>query len=187
MGGFSQIFLSALADEEKQLAISNQQFPIFTFAFLFSMQLTSHSPKETQKIASKLAKELKEGEVLCLFGDLGGGKTTFVQGLAKGLGIKKRVTSPSFVLMRKYPIYGHLVTSLYHIDCYRIKSAKEILDIGFNEILEDKNAVIAVEWADKIKKILPDKRVDIKFEFVDEKTREIDLEVKGRKYQKLLS
>jgi len=151
------------------------------------MQLTSHSPKETQKIASNLAKKLKKGEVLCLFGDLGGGKTTFVQGLARGLDVKKRVTSPSFVLMRKYPISGHLVTSLYHIDCYRIKSYKEILDIGFNEILEDKNAVIAIEWADKIKKILPDKRVDIKFEFVDEKTRKIDFKLKGRKYQRLLS
>ena len=151
------------------------------------MQLTSHSPKETQKIASKLAKRLKKREVLCLFGDLGGGKTTFIQGLAKGLGIKKRVTSPSFVLMRKYPVKGHLVTSLYHIDCYRIKSYKEILDIGFNEILEDKNAVIAIEWADKIKEILPKERLDIKFEFVDETTRKIDLEVKGRKFQKLLS
>jgi len=144
------------------------------------MQLTSHSPKETQKIASKLAKRLKKGEVLCLFGDLGGGKTTFIQGLAKGLGIKKRVTSPSFVLMRKYPVKDYLLTNLYHIDCYRIKSAKEILDIGFNEILEDKNAVIAIEWADKIKKILPDKRVDIKFEFIDEVTRKIDFRKRGK-------
>jgi len=144
------------------------------------MHLTSHSPKETQKIASKLAKRLKKGEVLCLFGDLGGGKTTFIQGLAKGLGIKKRVTSPSFVLMRKYPVKDYLLTNLYHIDCYRIKSAKEILDIGFNEILEDKNAVIAIEWADKIKKILPDKRVDIKFEFIDEVTRKIDFRKRGK-------
>jgi len=144
------------------------------------MQLTSHSPKETQKIASKLAKRLKKGEVLCLFGDLGGGKTTFIQGLAKGLGIKKRVTSPSFVLMRKYPVKDYLLTNLYHIDCYRIKSAKEILDIGFNEILEDKNAVIAIEWADKVKEILPKERLDIKFEFVDEATRKIDLRKRGK-------
>jgi len=144
------------------------------------MHLTSHSPKETQKIASKLAKRLKKGEVLCLFGDLGGGKTTFVQGLAKGLDVEKKVTSPSFVLMRKYPISGHLVTSLYHIDCYRIKSYKEILDIGFNEILEDKNAVIAIEWADKVKEILPKERLDIKFEFVDEATRKIDLRKRGK-------
>ncbi len=144
------------------------------------MHLTSHSPKETQKIASKLAKRLKKGEVLCLFGDLGGGKTTFVQGLAKGLRIKRNVTSPSFVLMRKYSVKDHLLTNLYHIDCYRIKSYKEILDIGFNEILEDKNAVIAIEWADKVKEILPKERLDIKFEFVDEATRKIDLRKRGK-------
>ena len=149
------------------------------------MHLTSHSPKETRKIASNLAKRLKGGEVLCLFGDLGGGKTTFIQGLAKGLGVKKNVTSPSFVLMRKYPISDHLVTSLYHIDCYRVKSYKEILDIGFNEILEDKNAIVAIEWADKIKEILPEKRLDIRFKFEDDKVRKIDFKTKGAKHQNL--
>lgn len=138
--------------------------------------LISTSPTQTQKIAKLLAKELKGNELICLTGDLGGGKTTFVQGLAKGLGIKEKITSPSFVLIKRYQLKDRPFAkgrSFYHIDCYRLKNPREILDLGFEEILSQKNTTILIEWADKIKKILPKERLDIKFEYISKKKRKI--------------
>lgn len=119
-----------------------------------------------------MAQKLRGKVVISLVGNLGGGKTTFVQGLAKGLGIKEKITSPSFVLIKKYKIPKRSKI-LYHIDCYRLKTPKEILDLGFEEILSQKNALIVIEWADKIKRILPKKRLEIKFKYIDKNKREI--------------
>ena len=133
--------------------------------------IVSSSPAQTKKIAKLLAKELKGNEVICLTGDLGGGKTTFVQGLALGLGIKEKITSPSFVLIRRYKTPA--ISYFYHIDCYRLKNPQEILDLGFEEILSRKNTIVVIEWADRIKKILPKKRLNIKFEYLGKNKRKI--------------
>ena len=157
-------------------------------------QIITKSSEGTKKFARELIRELlklgkkkRSGCVICLEGNLGGGKTTFVQGLAEGLGIKETVNSPTFLIMKKYTSLNRKRTSicspsletkkynLYHFDCYRISSYQEILDLGFEEIISDKNNIIAIEWSGKIKEILPAERVDIKFEFVDEKTRKINL------------
>lgn len=136
----------------------------------------SSSPQMTRKMGEIFAQSLKEGVVLCLSGDLGGGKTTFVQGLARGLEIKEKITSPSFVLLKKYKIPGQrLIKTFYHLDCYRLKNPAEILGIGYEEILEDRQAVVVIEWADKIKEYLPLNRVNIKFEFRDKNKRKIIL------------
>jgi tRNA threonylcarbamoyladenosine biosynthesis protein TsaE len=134
--------------------------------------IVSSSPNQTRKIAKLLAKELKGEEVICLIGDLGGGKTTFAQGLALGLGIKEKITSPSFVLIKKYKI-PKKSKILYHIDCYRLRTTQDILDLGFEEIISQKNAFVVVEWADKIKKILPKKRLEIKFTYAGKNKRKI--------------
>lgn len=147
------------------------------------MRYLSKSEKQTKKIAEQLAKKLKGGEVIALIGDLGAGKTTFIQGLAKGLKIKKNVNSPTFVLMKIYPVkqlaFGEFPASrgfnrvnplqnlssniqyLCHIDAYRIKNPAELADIGVLEYFKDKNIVSVVEWADKIKSILPKKIIEI--------------------------
>lgn len=128
------------------------------------IEILSKSEQETRKIGELLAQELKSWEVICLEGDLGGGKTTFTQGLAHGLGVKEWPTSPTFVLIKEYD-------NLYHIDCYRIK-ARDLLKLGFKKILKS-DKIKVIEWADKIKNILPKNKINIKFEFVDEKTRKI--------------
>ena len=157
-------------------------------------QIITKSSRETKDVAKKLIKKWLESNtnknlIICLEGNLGGGKTTFVQGLAEGLGIKEMVNSPTFLIMKKYTIlnyrrrtnaYSPSVAddkkyNLYHFDCYRISDYQEILDLGFEEIISGKNNIIAIEWSEKIKEILPEEKINIKFEFVDEKTRRISI------------
>lgn len=130
--------------------------------------------KETQSIAEELAKSLKGGEILCLFGDLGSGKTTFIQGLAKGLGVKQRIISPSFLIIRNYELgtMNKKFDCFYHIDLYRIQTKNDIQGLGIEEIINNKKNVVAIEWAEKLK-TLPKKRIEIHFEYVDENKRKI--------------
>jgi len=147
-------------------------------------QTLTKSPKETKEFAKELLREwlglnTNKNLVICLYGNLGGGKTTFVQGLAEELGIKETVNSPTFLIIKKYTAAKNKTAgkkySLYHFDCYRVFGYQEILDLGFEEIISGKNNIIAIEWSEKIKKILPEERIDVKFEFVDEKIRKITI------------
>lgn len=125
---------------------------------------------ETQKVAADFAKELKGGETLALYGELGSGKTTFVQGLAKGLGIKRRIISPTFIIVRTYKIS---IKYFYHIDLYRIENVREVRSLGLEEIMNDQNSIVAIEWAEKMGDLLPKERIDIHFKYVDESKRKI--------------
>ena len=139
------------------------------------MEVKTNTPFATQKIAQDLAKNLKGGEVIALFGDLGAGKTVFVQGLARGLGIKRRIISPSFVFMRTYPIIlGQKSLTFYHLDLYRGESMADLASLGLDEIFSPESVVV-LEWADRIKKELPKKRINVFFETIDEKTRRISI------------
>lgn len=120
------------------------------------MQFISNSPDETQAFAADMAKRLKAGDVLCLYGDLGAGKTAFVQGLAKGLGIDEPITSPTFTIVNEYE--GRL--PLYHFDVYRIADSGEMYEVGFDEYVYGEG-VSVIEWPQLIADILPDKRYDI--------------------------
>jgi len=132
------------------------------------MEVITKSALETQKLGEKIGRDLKnKPRILCLYGDLGSGKTTFIQGLAKGLGIKKRVISPTFVFMKQYDPH------FYHVDLYRVSKAEEAKGLGLEEIFSDPQAIIAIEWAEKIKKILPKRRIDICFDYVSENQRKI--------------
>uniref|UniRef100_A0A7C4M0K5 tRNA threonylcarbamoyladenosine biosynthesis protein TsaE n=1 Tax=candidate division CPR3 bacterium TaxID=2268181 RepID=A0A7C4M0K5_UNCC3 len=151
----------------------------------------SHSKEETQKIATEFAKTLKGGEVLCFYGNLGSGKTTFIQALAEALGVKENVTSPTYVLIKKYKTANKkIITSkkvvaknfqfpisnfqfFYHMDAYRLSDPQEALDLGLEEIWSDPNNIIAIEWADKISDILPEKRMDLCFEHIKDDERKI--------------
>ena len=130
--------------------------------------------EQTKKIAVRIIKKVTETKnreiksiLIGLKGDLGSGKTTFVQGLAKELGIKEKITSPTFTIIKKYKILNQKYQQykyLYHIDCYRIEDGKEILCLGLNKIINSSN-IIVVEWPEKIKQALPFNIVLI--EFVD--------------------
>lgn len=145
---------------------------------LYKMQI-SKSVSQTHKIADNLLKNLANANLLCLYGELGAGKTTFVQGLAKSLGIKKRVISPTFVMMREYPIIANsqllIINFLYHIDLYRIESEKDAISLNLKELWSGSNNLVIIEWAEKIKKILPKKRIDVKFSYVSQNKRKISI------------
>lgn len=116
-----------------------------------SITRVTNSPKETQKLGADLAKLIKPPCIIALSSDLGGGKTTFVQGIARGLGIKERVISPTFVLEKIYAVPKKKFL-LYHYDVYRLKADPMLV----GEILENaENNLVVIEWADKIKKYLP--------------------------------
>jgi len=145
---------------------------------------------QTKKLGETLAKKIlktrpgKGAFIIGLEGELGGGKTVFLQGLAKGLGIKEEILSPSFIIMQRFriPTNSPKFVDFYHIDCYRIQRPKEILELGFKKIISHPQNIVAVEWAERIKKILPKKNVFIlKFEFINRNRRKIVLElINGR-------
>lgn len=126
---------------------------------LENKQYISESPEETKEIAEEIAAELEPGDVLCMYGDLGAGKTAFVQGLAKGLGIKGHITSPTFTIVNEY--YGRL--TLYHFDVYRVADPDEMYEIGYEEYVYG-DGVSVIEWPQLIDEILPDKRYSVTIE-----------------------
>ena len=142
-------------------------------------QYLTASPSQTKKLGESLAKEIlktkpkKIAFVIGLEGDLGGGKTTFLQGFAKGLGIKEKILSPTFVILKKFEIGKVKSQYFYHVDCYRIKKPKEILDLGFKEIISNPKNIVAVEWAERIRKIMPKDIIWISFEFANKNQRKI--------------
>lgn len=131
---------------------------------------TTESFEETRRLGENFAKNLKGGEIIALYGELGSGKTTFVQGLARGLGIKRRIISPTFIIVRSYKAKPSF---FYHVDLYRIESAKDIESLGLAETIDDKTSVVAIEWAEKMKGLLPKKRWDVEFEDLKDSRRKI--------------
>lgn len=134
------------------------------------ISLKTNSVHQTQKVAKLLAQEIlkdkpkrKEALVLALTGELGAGKTTFIQGFVRGLGIKKRIISPTFVLIKNYKLRALNYKLLSHIDCYRISKPSELLQLGIAEIFKNSQALICIEWAEKIQKILPKNTLWLKF------------------------
>lgn len=135
----------------------------------------TNSSEETEKLGEEFAKELIGGDIICLYGNLGSGKTTFVKGLAKGLGIKSRIISPTFVLIRQHRINFKF---LYHIDLYRLENGEDIKGLGLEDLFKDKNSIIVIEWAEKLGELLPENRIDIFFEILNEEKRKITLKLK---------
>ena len=122
------------------------------------MEIITQTEKETIGIAKEFASQLESGEVLGLVGDLGAGKTCFTKGLAQGLRIKKNITSPTFVLMKVYPVKHKTIKNFVHIDAYRLRSYNDLLAIGIEDYISKDDSVVIIEWADRIK----DKKVKIK-------------------------
>lgn len=137
------------------------------------MKFVSNSEHETREFAEKFSAKLKGGEVLCLIGNLGAGKTAFTKGLAKGLNVKNIITSPTFVLLKPYTAKLNNIDKLVHIDAYRLDSGSELDYIGAEEYFNDKNCITVIEWADKVKDVWPKKAIQIKFRILKGDKREI--------------
>jgi tRNA threonylcarbamoyladenosine biosynthesis protein TsaE len=133
--------------------------------------LTSVSPEETQAAGERLAQALGPGAVVALTGELGAGKTCFVQGLARGLGVTTRATSPTFVLVNEY--HGRL--PVHHVDAYRVTGVAELIDIGLLELI-DAYGVTVIEWADKARSLLPARTIHVHLDGLGDEPRTITIE-----------
>ena len=140
------------------------------------MQSTvTNSAEKTKKFARELAASLKPDDVLAFYGGLGMGKTTFVRGLALGLGSLDEVSSPTFSLVHEY----RSTPKLYHFDMYRVTSFDDLYSTGFFDYLET-GAILAIEWSENIEDALPDRTIRVTFERLEEEKRRITLEGGGR-------
>ena len=135
------------------------------------MEFITHSPEETEKIGEALAKSLQPGTILAYRGDLGAGKTAFTRGLARGLGCKETVTSPTYTIVNEY-LGGRL--PLFHFDMYRLASSDDLWDIGWEDYL-DREGVCAVEWSENVADAMED-AVTVTIEKLGETTRQITIE-----------
>jgi tRNA threonylcarbamoyladenosine biosynthesis protein TsaE len=145
------------------------------------MEFITKSPEETKRAGQEFADSLIEGSrnfaTVGLIGDLGAGKTTFVQGFSEGLGIK-RVISPTFILMRSYEIPKvKRFSNFYHIDLYRLEGniEDEVKNIGLFDIWKKKGNIVFVEWAEKLEGLLPEDAYKMKFEIIGETERKITI------------
>jgi tRNA threonylcarbamoyladenosine biosynthesis protein TsaE len=141
-----------------------------------SVILRSQSPEQTFQLGAGIGKILKAGDFLALIGELGSGKTAFVQGLARGMGVPAAyaVVSPTFTLINEYP--GQSAT-LYHLDVYRLASSADLLDTGFDEAIFQKGVTV-VEWAERIADFIPPYAITVVFAYVVETKREITISVR---------
>lgn len=142
---------------------------------------TSRSESDTMELAENIESEKFPGMVICLDGELGSGKTVFVKGFAKSLGINENITSPTFNIVKEYE-NGEM--PLNHMDVYRLEESDAT--IGFNDYFQSE-AVTIIEWSELIKDKLPDERLDIKFKVIDENTRIIILKPYGQKYEDVVN
>ncbi len=141
-----------------------------------NVQLTTVSPEETKSLGKKIGAAIESGILIALSGDLGAGKTLFVQGLASGLDVPQGhyVTSPSYTLINEYP--GRF--KLFHIDLYRINSENDLEDIGIHEILSG-SGVVAVEWAERLNQAMPAEYLSMHFKIIGDQKRKIILTAYG--------
>lgn len=147
------------------------------------MKIISNSVKDTLSTGKAIARNLKKGDIICLFGQLGSGKTVLTKGIGLGLGInKKRIISPSFVLIRQ-----HTGTKLlfYHIDLYRLRAARDILALGYQEYLYG-DGITVIEWADRLKYFLPEEYLKIVLSIRNNNKRLFEITALGKRYKELL-
>lgn len=130
----------------------------------------TNSSLETKNLAKGLAKDLSG--IIALSGDLGAGKTTFTQGFAQGLGIKDKILSPTFVLIRQHKIPS-TNKYLFHIDLYRLDNIKNLKELGIEEIIKDSQNIVLIEWAEKAEQFLPKNTIKINIEKIDQNSRTI--------------
>jgi len=146
------------------------------------LKLISDSREQTLEMGRLIGAILERGDVVALIGELGSGKTCFTQGLAKGLGVEENVpvVSPTFTLINEYP--GKI--PLIHLDVYRLSGPRDLEDMGYEEYFEG-GGIIVIEWAEKIRDILPAKTLFVGMRYIDENTREMILEGPGDKIRKI--
>ncbi len=148
-----------------------------------SLEFLSHSPEQTRRLGVRLGELLKPSDVICLAGDLGSGKTTLAQGIARGWGALDPVTSPTFVIVNEYRRADG--AALYHVDAFRLQNTAEAEAAALREMLEDRGPVV-VEWPERIQGVIPAERIWITLTWVEEFRRGLRMEACGPRYERLL-
>lgn len=149
-----------------------------------SLDFISHSADQTRRVGERLGRLLKPGDLICLEGDLGSGKTCLVQGVGRGLGIARPITSPTFVIVNEYAV-AEGAHKLYHIDLYRVESVAEARATGLEEYFYGQGICI-IEWADRIRDLLPTERLWITLYYLEQAKRELRFDACGARYEQLL-
>jgi len=150
-----------------------------------TLEFVSRSPKQTRRLGARLGALLQGGEVICLEGALGSGKTCLAQGIGRGWGISQVLTSPTFVLIREYTRPGQAV-KLHHIDLYRISNTEEAWRLGMDEFLGYERAICIIEWAERARQLAPTEHLWVKLGFVDQTRRTLHFTAQGKHHTALL-
>ena len=146
------------------------------------MDFFSRSPEQTRRIGMRLGGALQTGDVICLQGDLGAGKTTFVQGIAQGWGSLDAVSSPTFIIVNIYRRADQ--SQLFHMDAYRLDSTPEAEELDLDSMLVQ--GPLLIEWPERVNGLVPDERLWLTLEHVDEEEREMKFRASGKRYDELL-
>jgi len=146
------------------------------------MDFFSRSPEQTRRVGMRLGGALRAGDVICLQGDLGAGKTTFVQGLARGWGSIDSVSSPTFILVNEYRRVDQ--SQLFHMDAYRLDSTPEAEELDLDSMLAE--GALIIEWPERMDGLVPVERLWVKLEHVDDEEREMKFKANGKRYDELL-
>ena len=150
-----------------------------------TLEFVSRSPDQTRRLGARLGALLQGGDVICLEGPLGSGKTCLAQGIGRGWGVSQTLISPSFVLIREYAHPGDAVR-LYHVDLYRISAVDEALGLGMDEFLGDAHAVCIIEWAERARSLMPPEHLWIRLEFANWTRRALYFIAQGEHHTALL-
>ncbi|MCI0396049.1 MAG: tRNA (adenosine(37)-N6)-threonylcarbamoyltransferase complex ATPase subunit type 1 TsaE [Chloroflexi bacterium] len=149
-----------------------------------TLDFISNSPEQTTRLGVRLGELLQANDVVCLSGELGAGKTALAQGIGRGWGAARRVTSPTFTLVNEYPRL-HDGCILYHVDCYRLGSAAEVVTAGLDDLFETDSALM-IEWPERVEGVLPADRLWIDMRHVSETRRGLRLKATGERSLELL-
>lgn len=160
----------------------NNSMPILN---QWTLEFISNSVEQTERLGVRLGQLLHPGDVLCLSGELGAGKTAMARGVGRGWGSALRVTSPTYTLINEYPRL-HDGRILYHLDCYRLESEEDIETVGFEDIFADGDGAIMIEWPERIGALLPADRLWIQLEHLSETRRTLHIEANGERSAALL-
>ena len=153
-----------------------------------TLEFMSRNPDQTRRLGARLGALLQGGEVICMEGPLGAGKTCLAQGVGRGWGTDRTLTSPTFVLIREYARPEDTVR-LYHVDLYRISGADEAFGLGLDEFLGDRHAVSLIEWAERARSLMPPEHLWVKLQFVnhaEQKVRALRFMAAGERHVALL-
>lgn len=150
-----------------------------------SIECPSHSPEQTQRLGVRLGELLRAGDLVCLEGALGAGKTCLAQGIGRGCGVAESLVSPTFTLIHEYQ-RPQDDWRLYHVDLYRISGAQEALDLGLGDYVDDESAITLIEWPERAREVFPQEKLWIVLRHVEVHKRILLLSAHGERYEALL-